>query len=88
VGRGWVGGTPKARVLTLDAHDAEQELNTALELQHPCAECLFILAKELRGDHRSGATANPARRRGAWNAQLGEEGVLRSSQTRSRMRWS
>jgi hypothetical protein len=43
-----------------EAHNAEQDLDSALELQDPGSECLLVLGEELRGDHRSGTTANPA----------------------------
>ena len=42
-----------------EAHDAEQELDPALELQDSCSECWFVLGEELRGDDRSGTTADP-----------------------------
>ena len=54
-------------------HYGEQNVDSALKLQDSCAECLLVLAEELRGDDRSGTTANPARCRGARDAQLGEE---------------
>jgi len=41
-------------------HDADQQLDAPLELQDPGAELLLVLTEQLRGDYRSGATANPA----------------------------
>jgi len=57
-----------------EAHNAEQELDSALELHDSCAELLLVLAEEFRGDHRSCPTADPAGGSGPGDAQLGEEG--------------
>ena len=56
-----------------ETHNADQELNAALELQDSCAECLLVLGEELGGDHRSRPAAYPARGCGAGYPQLGEE---------------
>jgi hypothetical protein len=56
-----------------EAHDAEQELHAALKLQNSGAECLLVLAEQLRRDYRPRPATYPARGRGAGDAQLGEQ---------------
>jgi len=43
-----------------EAHNAEEQLDPALELQDSCSELLLVLAEEFRGDHRFCPTADPA----------------------------